>query len=82
MHCENSKAIMHTAGISKCKDSAKKAKVYKKISQSQADLLIFFRKQAVEREKIHWHTAKLEWKIPPVVRTVITDIQENLFSKL
>ena len=82
MQCEYGKAIMHTACIGESKDSPKKTKVYQKICQSQAGFRIFLGKQAVEREQIHWQTAKLKWKIPPVVRTAIADIQKNLLSKL
>lgn len=82
MQCENCQTIMHTTWISESKDSAKKSEVNEKICQSQASLLVFLREKAVEREQIHWHAAKLEWKIPPVVRVIITDIQEKLLSKL
>ena len=82
VQCENCQIIMHTAWINESKDSAKESEVYEKICQSQAGLPVFFREKAVKWEQIHWHAAKLEWEIPPVIRAIITYIQEKLLSKL
>ncbi|MCI7180391.1 MAG: hypothetical protein MSA26_07430 [Lachnospiraceae bacterium] len=82
VQCEDRQVIVHAALICKSENSSKQPKVYQKICKYNAYPSVFFGKKTVKRQKIHWHAAELERKIPPVIRESVADKQKKLLDNL
>ena len=69
-------AVVHAAGIKECKDTAQKTEVHEESEKNAA----YSRRIAPGEDQadIHGDAAQLEWKIPPVIGSLIHNISKTV----